>query len=650
VVIKPSTPWRDLRLYKELKVLPPWTPMEAAADKSRVLVKCWGRRYLFYGPLPASIVSRGEEILSRPVEVEALTERGKVRWKSRGVKVLKASDALVVLRGEASSDEGLGLRATVRVEFDGMMWFNLTILPASGEGVELSRLTFVVPFLPERAKYFHRHGWWRKGEKVSGALPQGEGTVLEYDFIPFIWLGDEDRGLFWFCESDEGWVVGEEEPAIEVTRKGGEVLLRVHLVRSEGRPLFVKGPLSFALGLQASPVKPLPKRWRRWRLTPGPGANVRILWTNPKMMKHFGYPEAKDPAEFLTYVKGMHARGLKVVPYSLLLPLSEASKEFKYFGRWWMKTPLRADRGSSDIRAFGEGGIVCVCPAWEDYADFIVYKTKLFVESLELDGLYHDWSTVFPCNNELHGYGYVKGGERRAVYPVLATRDLYRRIYAMLKSQPRETFMMAHMSGRIWLPMLSFTDAWLNGEQFRPLLWSHPDWDYTDVLTLDQFRAEFMGRQWGAMPFFLPELAPEAWKEVKPTRQLLSLTLIHDVPVWAVRCNSKVVVEARRVLDDFGYVDAEFLPYWAIDRFVKSADEDIKVSAYRLPRRVLLIASNFSGEERRVDLRENLSALGLPEGAVAFDAESGERLPFKGGALPLSVPAKDFRMVKLTAP
>ncbi|MBO3803026.1 MAG: hypothetical protein JTT11_04000, partial [Candidatus Brockarchaeota archaeon] len=94
-------------------------------------------------------------------------------------------------------------------------------------------------------------------------------------FLPFIWLGDEDLGLSWFSESDKNWFNAQTDRVTEIAREGGKVALRLHLVSSpiemapggkktDGIQMFSpeRGPLgdlSYAFGLQATPVKPVVK-------------------------------------------------------------------------------------------------------------------------------------------------------------------------------------------------------------------------------------------------------------------------------------------------------------------------------------------------------------------------------------------------------
>ena len=332
------------------------------------------------------------------------------------------------------------------------------------------------------------------------------------------------------------------------------------------------------------------------------------------------------------------------MPYSCLRMISEQSAEWQYYGSTW-EVPGHADRGASDVLRYA-AAFMGACPSVESYADFIVFKNKQFVERHGLGGLYHDWTVPVRCRNEAHGCGWRDAdGKLQGRYPIFAARDLYRRIYAMLKDQPHETFMMGHMSARVLIPMLSFCDAYLDGEQFRRRVTD----DYTEALPLDAFRAEFMGKQWGVIPYFLPELAPEAHKEPASTRHLLSLTLLHDTPVWAIWCNSATVAKVREALDDFGYADAEFLGYWDNGAWLSCEQEDVKVSAYRREGRALLVVSNLSAEAQKVSLKVNLEELGVP-GAAARNAETGEEIAIEDGTFSLEIARRDLALIRVRVP
>ena len=193
------------------------------------------------------------------------------------------------------------------------------------------------------------------------------------------------------------------------------------------------------------------------------------------------------------------------------------------------------------------------------------------------------------------------------------------------------------------MPVLSFTDAYLDGEQFRGR--QQYVRDYRDVMTLDYFRGEFMGRQWGLMPVFLPELAEDA-RTRKPTRGLLAFTVLHDVPVWAIWCDTAAVDEVRRVLDRFDYVRADFIPYW--EGPVATGDAAVKASAYRRDGRALLVVSNFARRDKEVALVPDWHRLGLnPNRTRAFDAETGEALSVQDGGIVVRVPEGDLKLIWL---
>ena len=50
------------------------------------------------------------------------------------------------------------------------------------------------------------------------------------NFCPYVFLGGPVRGLCWFAENDKGWGWNPATPNLDVVRRDGQVILRVHLV------------------------------------------------------------------------------------------------------------------------------------------------------------------------------------------------------------------------------------------------------------------------------------------------------------------------------------------------------------------------------------------------------------------------------------
>lgn len=628
-----TSAWRGSKLGLADVVLPPWTPVQVRGS----VVRVWGRSYGFdRGPLPSRITSAGEQLLAAPIGIRigsAATDTQRLEIaasepRGRSDTRCEVAGSWGYGPGEARAE----IRGKTTIEYDGMLWCELTAERTEG----LDRLTIDIPLRSERALYRHRYASTWDSTRVTGNLPPGEGVVDQDKFIPYYWLGDNDRGLFWFCESDEMWPNGQQPDAVQVIRWAGRVVLRLNLLAPGQR---LPDHWKFGFGLQATPVKPLPRDWRKWRLQPGRNATVSIIWPTPEpdSLRWYGYPEATDPALFRQRVAGLHRRGVKAVPYLCLSFLSAACPEWPYFGKYWAMGPV--DTGSADVAQYG-AGFAMVSPLGEGYSDFIVTKTADFIRRYSVDGVYHDNTHPYGSTNADAGLGYERDGQRYPTFPIRAYRALYRRMYAVIKSRPSPTFTMAHMSGKVTIPILAYEDSYLDGEHFRGVVKD----SYMDLLSLDVFRAEYMGRQWGLMPFFLPEFDAERAKQVEPTRGLMALLMLHDTAVWPLWCNADVVNEALAALDSFGYVDSDFVGYFAAQPPATTDMPDVYVSAYRKPTQTLLVVGNVGREAREGTVTINAAGLGFaPRRAMLWP--QGQPLALVDGKAQLAVPGLGYQLV-----
>jgi hypothetical protein len=234
-------------------------------------------------------------------------------------------------------------------------------------------------------------------------------------------------------------------------------------------------------------------------------------------------------------------------------------------------------------------------------------------------------------------------------------------MYAVIKSMSRTTFTMAHESGKVGIPILAYDDAHLDGEHFINRVKNN----YMDVMSLDAFRAEFMGRQWGPMPFFLPEFKTDS-PQVGPTHGLMALLMIHDVSPWASYCDPDVLNEAWVALDKFGYADASFIPYFdpqppaifdpqPLSLTGLNDVHRVNISAYQQDdKRTLLIVANLDKDSRVGELRINFQRLGLripgqPLPTV-MDWSAEQPLELQGDSLPsFNIPGFEYRMLLVQA-
>jgi hypothetical protein len=377
-------------------------------------------------------------------------------------------------------------------------------------------------------------------------------------------------------------------------------------------------------------VKEIPKGWRKWRLAPASRATIEVPWPDgkPNSMKHFGYAEAADPQVFQKRVDEAHTKGRGVLPYSLLNGMEDQAPEWKWFHTRW------------DVHHHDPPARL-VSPTREDWRDFVVWKNKQFMERHRLDGFYHDLTYPYGWAVPEANTGWFDGKEWQLTYPMMAYRELYRRNYAALKAVNPKAFLIGHIYGRMAPPVLGYEDAYLDGEQLRGKVKD----SYMDVLSLDQWRAGFMGRQWGVIPIFLPEFSAEHYKVIEPTRGLAALVMLHDVSVWPIWSARVVWQTMYDALDSFGYVDSEFIPYFSPRPPGQTNMKDVYISVYRRKDgRALAVVANTSRENRRGYVTLDGARLGLPTARVISWPDRAE-IVAKNGRLSLEVPRLGYRLL-----
>lgn len=228
----------------------PWTPVRRQGSQVRV----WGRSYrLGPLPLPAEIKTAGESILAGPITLDAVVDGRRQVWRQGGpLEVDSAQPNRLVVATRASSDL-LRCVGHVTTEYDGLLRSDLVIQPDGAR--QIDHLSLEIPIRPEFALYLYTFpGQWGSSRNAQ-ALPEED---WDSPFKPIVWIGDNDRGLEWFAESDEGFRLADPDHALEIRRTGDAIMLRVNLITT---PQLAEN-LEFSFGFQATPVKPLtPDVW-----------------------------------------------------------------------------------------------------------------------------------------------------------------------------------------------------------------------------------------------------------------------------------------------------------------------------------------------------------------------------------------------------
>jgi len=645
--------------------------VDISQDERGLEARVWGRAYRFdQSALPTSLVTQGRELLAGPVRLTGLVDDQAIEWEPGGTILYHHDDVGAVILGYQQSEK-LILNTAMRIEYDGMMTVDLTVMPEGKAGdtvrLQLSQLALEVPLKPDAARLFHY--WPQVGMGTgpdfstnnSGAVPP-DGLALP--FKPFLWLGWEEGGLSWFAESDRQWQVSDETRAIEVLCRDDAVTLRLNLLDTE--PVHWKGregawrhqfmPLVFRMGLQATPLKPMPDDFHEWRIVhtcshhrlderkdpacldrlAASGVKTIVIHESSVPIQNSGFTDRPD--ELREVVAACHRRGIKVLIY-FGYELSTLSP------RWADEADTVLVKSPDGVPAGGwrrgphQRELICCYRS--HHQDTLVEEIADLLERTGVDGLYLDQTSVpFGCANESHGCGYRgPDGERRVTFPILAVRNLMKRLCEVV--QPRGGRISLHQSSGCVTPTLAFVDSYFDGEH---LIW-HDKFktDPAGAIGLAAFRAEFMGKNFGIPAEF--NCQAEAW----------ALPLIHDVLPRPSREVPESLSKLWDVMTTFGVAQSEWHPYWRNQSLLTARPDPIKASVYVRRRpddrevQALLVVANLSpSEELEAKVTIQFQALGAdPSAASAADALSDEPIDLAEGQLRLPLKPLGTKVILL---
>lgn len=618
----------------------PYTPVKSKPTE----FACLGRSAKL-GPqlLPEQIVAAGRPVLASPVRLVSDPDvLGGIVGKG---KVTKNTGDLARWEWTGETSQ-LSIRSTMTGECDGLMWYEIVITPK--KPLKLSSLRLEIPRIAETARYLHRANFAWPG--LSVGLKESGGSWHE-KFAPYVWLGDEQRGLAWCAESDQGWMLNDPTNALKVTTTAGVVRFAATILDHEET---IDSPITLRFGLQPSPVKPVSFAWRaKARILhgitydackPDKDGNVLLdelrsggvktvvyhqMWTD-----YYGKVTTPYGDDLRSLIAECHKRGMKLIVY-IGYGLARNAPELKGHHDEWSALPL-IGWTTTDQPEHENFDATCARSGWSEW--LVKGIDKLFTD-YELDGLYFDGtSEAMRCQNESHGCGWRDSdGKLHETYAVLAVRSLMRRIADVVHSHRRDAILDVHMSASLTLPTLSFCDSYWDGEQFQSLTKAD-----RFELPLDAFRTEFMGYAHGldaeflcyeGQPFSLDEAIALAWLhgvEVRP----YPFTLKHIAPIW-------------RAMDEFGITTAKWLPYWS-GSGIAAVDDSTKASSYLKNGKALLFVSHLKREPVTTALSLDRNTLKIGPGKLyAKDAISGAAIDVADDRVTLSFDGMTYKLLEI---
>lgn len=623
------------------KVLNPWKAIKVEESESAFKVFVTDREYtvkknkLFI----SSITSLGEELLQGGLQLKGVDTDNPITLTDEQTFLFEKADDKVTFISSAQSTSFI-FNVSTTIEYDGCTFFELTIMPRAQTvrqafgfdkfvlpKYELSSLRVEMPLSKKASKYFHyypRHNAKNQDGSVRDSV-FNSGELVQTVHLPFasvLWFGNEDVGLNWFAESDEHWKY-EQNDALTIV-KGEPCKLCVNLLNDApdvwdkalqpDKRLEVYCPVTFAFGLQATPVKPYPKKPYSKKILhidcfkkvagdylpflSSPvmdgdteigfdrikrlGVDTLILHEKWNRVQNSWVIDEQTKKDTKVIIDECHKRGIGVIPYfgyefSTLNPLMG-----KYFNKvkatyangWtkggWYRSPWQRDY------------VVCYNGEWGDkFADGVCNV----IDEMGFDGIYFDGTlTPYSCANEAHGCGYrTPDGKLRETFNVISRREVMKKIYERMDSQGKLVNM--HISSCMNNMGAGFTHLILNGEDIQRTIQQKG----LENVPEDYIRSEYLGRNTG-----IPnELLVYEFEGIWSFNDSLSFALPNGLMPRAVDIGKPLEILSKlwEIFDKYPTENCVFKPYWE-KTGGKCANEKVKISRHECGEYALCIIAN----------------------------------------------------------
>lgn len=663
-------PWADNDLGKSHSIIPPFTPIEVKGKTLSPILRDYKLGAL---GLPEQIVSLGKEILEGPIALNIVKNGETLRWSRVGEMQFTEVRPDLVRFEISAGNQAVDVVSEGAFEYDGLLNLKLTIDPKNNP--EIDRVFLDIPVCKETAELFHAVGEHIRANP-AGAVPEGDGIVFKSrsipqpnvpdNFIPYIWVGEEQRGICWVADWDKDWIHSEERSAVELVRgEDGRVVIRVNFING---PVRLNRVREIEFGLMASPVKPMPEGWEDMVFDfdyPGRAKNT-ILWMGEAGF-HYGwasrYPldedwsymekliETKNTGEidrefikqWIKKVKELTRSKEEVLRRRVLSGFRKAKNVYEKNGRL---IPYSAASERTDLLPENEvyndewmyRGRMHSSKSFRDYA--VWYAAKMI--DYGMGGIYVD--NTFPAAKYTWpmGEAYIDDeGEVRPSLGVLRIRHLIKRLATMMYEKGHEPFVYVHMTNANILPMLSFAQANLGWE------WKYGGADAQEKFTPEYTRAVIIGQQAGTIPVVLGGVTGgidrKSEEFVRVSRTYLAMTLPHQIFPYS-RVHAPTAIKARNIISECVVRPGrETHFYWENRGFVRYPDE-LMVTLHRAGDELLFVIGNLNGSGTyRIEL--NMENFGANRIVEAVNKESGEKIEFSENILNLDIEKHDYALI-----
>jgi hypothetical protein len=624
-----SFDWEGKKLGISSKVIKPFTPLKVKENCVESILR---KHTLSASGLLEQVNSLGKNILAGPMTFKLVSNGTVKKWQFDDLKFIKkdANEVQAVAFGKSGA---IKYKALITFDYDGFIWVKVKL--SADSVVKIDTLSITIPLKSKYCTLMHAFAD-RIRNNPSGYIPAGKGKVWDSKkierrmvrgklliaggFTPYIWLGEEARGLCWFADCSAGFSLQNKTPQMRIYRNSKDVVtLEVDIIN---KSVELNKPRSFEFGMQATPVKPQPEGRRNWNFSTSykiPGmlniglsihgrgqAKASNLNSEPinsdySYIRYLGSvigtgkenPETIDKCfknVYPAYLKWIELNKNGHLAYAKrYMRKNETYEQFcRRFLLHYMKTASKIAAQSDRITTYtdprlcdygNESVDYYSCEWWSpqpvsylgvfrssltpSQRDFFlnIYKNIISAGEGKI-GIYIDDSFLVPGDNVNNGTAVMdQDGKVHPRVGILALRDLVKRLAVLMdqkKISPR--LLMIHMTNSLIIPAHSFCDITYDWEM------EYGSKDFQNRFSLDFIRAESTGKQIGALGAVLEGIhnankLPGSYKSnmTRLTRTSLALQLLHEI-VSNTRdhaCDPKIIFEIRKIMHEFGIADKE---------------------------------------------------------------------------------------------
>ena len=678
--------WENNQLGISDIVVPPFTPIVVKGQNVGTVLREHAMNSV---GLWDQVKATGSPLLKSAMRLEVKSDGKTVVAKGAPVKFSQSTATHTIAETQWAAGELSGATES-EWGYDGVMKSTLTLQPSAQM---IDSLTLIIPLDDAQMPLMHA---CTDGLRFNyaGSTPAGTGRVWDGSkaarnsiigsYVPYIWIGGQERGLAVFGENDRGWITDDKTPCQEIVRNADGILeLRLNLI---SKPSQIKVARRITIGFQATPVKPMPENWRLWtvgaRGAVNPPGSYHQAWLGSgwyygtltpaadiyprkqdfslydefaktrktgkvdedfikKWLAGFPQPDVTDEQTRINHTNAgfaqMKSQPEAVLSYTNARGVRLDTPEGQTFLDEW-------HRDAFPTRKWGYGGATYYdldpVASFRDYAMF--YYKKMY-DTFD-DAIY--WDDIFLQSNfdTIGTDAYLTpSGDIQPAVGLWNMRELIRRAMILGQEEGKINGNMVHMTNTAIAPILGFARTQADWED------RSGDTDFQDRFSREFIQAESIGRQFGNVPIVLSLInGPDEAKKIWADRTQAGVMLTHEIKPWGYNYGkANPFWDNTDRLRTFGYgsPNVKVWNYWQKDYPVKIKGGETSSIALSKAGSVLLVVCDYSdGGDYNVQLDANV--LGLKGKLKATDLESKEAVKMgDANQVLFALPKHQFKVI-----